>query len=170
MGTTFVAIDVETANVDRSSICHIGAVRIENGIVADTFATLVDPETYFDQWNTQIHGITAAMVRGDSLRFHRSPAGYQILSPPLSLQATRRSIGWPWSVFIPSTTSHCRSGVGWTPRGLRAGPGRSSRTLGTGWRQWLRIAASNFATMTRWRMPEQRGRCSSEPCTTPGWM
>lgn len=64
MGTTFVAIDVETANADRSSICQIGAVRVENGIVTDTFATLVDPETYFDPWNIQIHGITAAMVRG----------------------------------------------------------------------------------------------------------
>jgi DNA polymerase-3 subunit epsilon len=64
MGTTFVAIDVETANADRSSICQIGAVRVENGIVTDAFATLVDPETYFDPWNIQIHGITAAMVRG----------------------------------------------------------------------------------------------------------
>jgi DNA polymerase-3 subunit epsilon len=64
MGTTFVAIDVETANADRSSICQIGAVRVENGIVTDTFATLVDPETYFDPWNIQIHGITAAMVLG----------------------------------------------------------------------------------------------------------
>jgi len=64
METTFVAIDVETANADRSSICQIGAVRVENGIVTDTFATLVDPETCFDPWNTQIHGITADMVQG----------------------------------------------------------------------------------------------------------
>jgi DNA polymerase III subunit epsilon len=60
----FIAIDVETANADRSSICQIGAVRVENGVVTDTFATLVDPETYFDPWNIQIHGVTAAMVRG----------------------------------------------------------------------------------------------------------
>ncbi len=59
-----MAIDVETANADRSSICQIGAVRIENGAVADTFATLVNPETYFDPWNIQIHGITAGMVQG----------------------------------------------------------------------------------------------------------
>lgn len=64
METAFVAIDVETANADRSSICQIGAVRIENGAVTDTFATLVDPETYFDPWNIQIHGITAGMVQG----------------------------------------------------------------------------------------------------------
>ncbi len=64
METAFVAIDVETANTDCSSICQIGAVRIENGAVTDTFAALVDPETYFDPWNIQIHGITAGMVQG----------------------------------------------------------------------------------------------------------
>jgi DNA polymerase-3 subunit epsilon len=64
MRTAFVAIDVETANADRASICQIGAVRVEDGIVVDTFVTLVDPETYFDPWNVQIHGIAAATVRG----------------------------------------------------------------------------------------------------------
>jgi DNA polymerase-3 subunit epsilon len=42
----------------------LGLCVLSNGIVADTFATLVDPETYFDPWNIQIHRITAAMVRG----------------------------------------------------------------------------------------------------------
>lgn len=64
METTFVAIDVETANPDRSSICQIGVVRVENGTVGDSWTTLVDPETYFDDWNVDIHGITASMVRG----------------------------------------------------------------------------------------------------------
>lgn len=64
MGATFVAIDVETANPDQSSICQIGAVLVENGAVRQTWATLVDPETYFDPWNSQIHGITASMVHG----------------------------------------------------------------------------------------------------------
>jgi len=64
METTFVAIDVETANPDHSSICQVGAVRVENGVIGDSWTALVDPETYFDSWNIEIHGITPSMVRG----------------------------------------------------------------------------------------------------------
>jgi len=64
MEQTFVAVDVETANPDYSSICQIGAVLVVNGTIAESMSTLVDPETYFDPWNMQIHGITPAMVRG----------------------------------------------------------------------------------------------------------
>jgi DNA polymerase-3 subunit epsilon len=64
MQTSFVAIDVETANPDRSSICQIGIVRVQDGAIADTWTTLVDPEAYFDSWNIEIHGITPEMVRG----------------------------------------------------------------------------------------------------------
>jgi DNA polymerase III subunit epsilon len=64
MPVQFVAVDVETANADRSSICQIGAVRVEDGAIAGTFKKLVDPETYFDPWNVSIHGITETMVQG----------------------------------------------------------------------------------------------------------
>lgn len=64
MGSTFIAVDVETANPDRSSICQVGAVRVEDGTIAQAWSTLVDPETYFDAWNVEIHGITESMVRG----------------------------------------------------------------------------------------------------------
>ncbi len=33
---------------------------------ADTFDALVDPETYFDPWNVEVHGISESMVRGES--------------------------------------------------------------------------------------------------------
>lgn len=55
---TFNSIDVETANEDRSSICQIGIVRIEDGVIQDHWKTMVDPEDEFDPWNTYIHGIT----------------------------------------------------------------------------------------------------------------
>jgi DNA polymerase III subunit epsilon len=60
----FVALDVETANADRSSICQIGAVRVEDGAIVGTLRRLVDPETFFDTWNIAIHGITETDVRG----------------------------------------------------------------------------------------------------------
>ncbi|SDW17521.1 DNA polymerase-3 subunit epsilon [Ruegeria halocynthiae] len=53
----FVALDVETANSDASSICQIGfAVSDGQGTIL-TFGTLVDPETHFDPFNIGIHGI-----------------------------------------------------------------------------------------------------------------
>ena len=40
----FVAIDVETANYQPTSICSIGAVKVKGGVIVDSFYTLVQPE------------------------------------------------------------------------------------------------------------------------------
>ena len=40
----FVAIDVETANYQPTSICAIGAVKVINKRIVDTFYRLVKPE------------------------------------------------------------------------------------------------------------------------------
>lgn len=55
----FVAIDVETANNHPESICSIGAVKVKDGCVVDTFYELVkpEPEYYFRYFTEQIHGI-----------------------------------------------------------------------------------------------------------------
>ena len=60
----FVALDVEPANPDMSSICHIGIVHFEGGKIADSWSTLVDPKDYFDGMNVSIHGIDEADVKG----------------------------------------------------------------------------------------------------------
>jgi len=62
MDTTFIAIDVETANADYSSICQIGAVKFVNGRNADTLTQLINPTGFFDPFNVSIHGIDEAMV------------------------------------------------------------------------------------------------------------
>lgn len=64
MATGFIALDVETANPDMASICQIGAVRFEDGIVADSWESLVDPQDYFDEINVSVHGIDERQVRG----------------------------------------------------------------------------------------------------------
>lgn len=59
----FVALDVETANHDRASICQIGVacVRPDNSI--ETWVTYVDPQT--SHWVfTGLHGIDNKMVLG----------------------------------------------------------------------------------------------------------
>lgn len=53
----YIAIDVETANADYSSICQIGIAEFEDGVLISQWSTLVNPETYFDPFNTAIHGI-----------------------------------------------------------------------------------------------------------------
>lgn len=55
---SYFALDVETANADYSSICQIGIVYFKDGQVVDKWSTLVNPEAYFDSFNTSIHGIT----------------------------------------------------------------------------------------------------------------
>jgi len=60
----FVAIDVETANADMSSICQIGLVKYENSVQVDEWKSYVDPEDYFDDFNISIHGIDKSIVKG----------------------------------------------------------------------------------------------------------
>ncbi len=55
--SSFVALDVETANSDYASICSIGAARFERGAIVDEFYSLVDPQDYFAAVNVGIHGI-----------------------------------------------------------------------------------------------------------------
>lgn len=58
MINNFTAIDFETAQGYRWSICQVGIVRIENGIVTDEINLLVQPPNNY-YWNkfTAIHGI-----------------------------------------------------------------------------------------------------------------
>jgi len=58
----YLAIDVETANADYSSICQIGIVEVQNGEIFDQWSTLVNPEAYFDPFNISIHGITESDI------------------------------------------------------------------------------------------------------------
>lgn len=60
----FVALDVETANPDMSSICQIGIVHFEDGTPVETWSSLIDPKDYFDGMNVSIHGIEEEDVRG----------------------------------------------------------------------------------------------------------
>ena len=58
MSYSYVALDVETANDFRGSICSIGLVKFQDGTIVDTYYTLINPEEEFDDFNIFIHGIT----------------------------------------------------------------------------------------------------------------
>ena len=61
---SFVAIDLETATSDRSSICQIGITIVNEGKLAETKSWLVQPEgNRYDPMNIWIHGITPDNTR-----------------------------------------------------------------------------------------------------------
>lgn len=55
----FVAIDFETANNERTSVCSVGVIIVRNGEIVDSFYSLIQPEpNYYNYWCTQVHGLT----------------------------------------------------------------------------------------------------------------
>jgi DNA polymerase-3 subunit epsilon len=55
---TFTAIDFETANPDPWSICQVGLVRVEKGIIAHEICLLVQPpDNHYWGRFIEIHGI-----------------------------------------------------------------------------------------------------------------
>lgn len=60
MKNTFTAIDFETATPDRNSICQIGLIRVEQGIITQELSNLVQPpNNHYWKRFTFIHGISA---------------------------------------------------------------------------------------------------------------
>lgn len=53
----FVALDFETANGKRTSICSVGMVKVIDNQITESFHTLVNPNDYFSEQNINVHGI-----------------------------------------------------------------------------------------------------------------
>lgn len=55
----FAAIDFETANEQRTSVCSVGVVIVRDGEIVDHYYNLIRPEPeYYTYWNTRVHGLT----------------------------------------------------------------------------------------------------------------
>ena len=54
----FAAIDFETANGERTSVCSVGVVVVRDGRIVDTFYSLIQPEpNYYNYWCQRVHGL-----------------------------------------------------------------------------------------------------------------
>ena len=57
----YAAIDFETANNERTSVCSVGVVVVRGGEMVDSYYSLIHPEPdYYLYWNTRVHGLTQA--------------------------------------------------------------------------------------------------------------
>ena len=66
--TDFAAIDFETANGRRSSVCSVGIVIVKNGEIIDRFYSLIQPApNYYNEWTTVVHGLTRKDTDGQPI-------------------------------------------------------------------------------------------------------
>ena len=88
----FAAIDFETANGNRSSVCSVGLVIVRDGRVTDRFYRLIRPyPNFYSYWNTQVHGLT----------WHDTAAAAPF--PDVCLKAVFQAYGMDY----PGYTFHC---------------------------------------------------------------
>lgn len=62
---SFTAIDFETANGKRASACGVGMVKVRDGMIVNSYSTLIRPPRPFHEFhhaNVAVHHITAAQV------------------------------------------------------------------------------------------------------------
>ncbi len=67
MTLTFAALDVETANSARGSICSVGVAVVHDGVLVESWHRLVQPPEglrHFDAMNSYLHGLGPADVAG----------------------------------------------------------------------------------------------------------
>lgn len=65
----YVSLDLETTGLEpkKDRIIEIGAVKIKDGEIRKTYATLVDPQMKIPERITKLTGITSQMVEGKPL-------------------------------------------------------------------------------------------------------
>lgn len=74
----FAAIDFETANEQRCSVCSVGVVVVRDGEITDSYYSLIRPEPeYYTYWNSRVHGLTQV----DTERAPVFPLVWQEIAP-----------------------------------------------------------------------------------------
>ena len=88
--TDFAAIDFETANEQRTSVCSVGIVVVRDGTITDRFYRLIRPEPeYYSYWNTRIHGLTARDTSSPWYGQRQNPLSKGCLWWPITAGSTK---------------------------------------------------------------------------------
>lgn len=96
----YVVLDLETTGLSPDKggrIIEIGAVKIKNNKIVDSFSTLIYPEMPIPKSSTAIHGITDSMVKGQPI--------YQMVLPKFSnfigeLPVIGHNVSFDWDRFL----------------------------------------------------------------------
>jgi DNA polymerase-3 subunit epsilon len=112
----FTAIDFETAQGKRYSICQVGLVRVENGVITKELSILVrPPHNFYWDWFIEIHGISPEITR-NSPTFDRI---WHLVEPYIKNQSVvahnGMSFDFPvlaqtlayYGVAVPEYEKHC---------------------------------------------------------------
>lgn len=76
----FAAIDFETANRHRSSVCSVGIVIVRKGIICQEIYKLIRPNpNYYNPFNTGIHGLS----KDDTANAPDFPEVWQEIAPAI---------------------------------------------------------------------------------------
>ncbi len=112
---TFTAIDFETAQGYRWSICQVGLVRVENGLVTNKLDMLVQPpDNYYWKQFVEIHGIDwektkdaptfdlvwpmiEPFITGQHVVAHNSAFDFTCI---------KQTLNW-YGIEMPGFTGHC---------------------------------------------------------------
>lgn len=77
----FAAIDFETANSHRASVCSVGIVVVRDGIISETIYELIRPTpNYYSYWATDIHGLNYE----DTAKSDQFPEVWQKIAPVIA--------------------------------------------------------------------------------------
>jgi DNA polymerase III epsilon subunit-like protein len=149
---SFIALDLETANSNISSICQIALVWFVVGEPVNVWHSLVNPGEPFAALNVSLHGIDATAVQD-------APSFKDIMRTVAALLEGRvvaSHMPFDRIAIERACSQHCIPPLTclWidTARvARRAWPGSPKGGMGSG--LWRRGTASTFATMTQSKMP-----------------
>ncbi|WP_067565263.1 exonuclease domain-containing protein [Nocardia acidivorans] len=82
-GLSFAALDVETANSSRGSICAVGVAIVRDGVRLATHSWLCRPPRsvdFFSRHNIRVHGISPMMVADQPVFAERFPEVLEVVA------------------------------------------------------------------------------------------
>lgn len=108
---TFTTIDFETATFKPHSACAVGIITVENDIIVDEFATLIQPpDNFYSYQNIRVHGIMS--------KHTANTATFNELYPEIYKRLLHRNIVAHNESFDRNVLKNCISYYGLSSHGL----------------------------------------------------